>query len=68
MKLADMRRQVAMTQMDVAIEVGAKQSSVSYWEQGVYEPSLAQAKALAALYKVTTDDIIDAFREAKETA
>lgn len=68
MNLKNMRREAGFTQVNVADTLGVLQSSISYWERGIYEPSALQIAALASLYQTTADEIIQAIRAVKESA
>lgn len=41
-----LRRHMGLTQMEFARELGVRQQTVSEWETGVYEPTLATSKHL----------------------
>lgn len=46
-----------LEQSKVADKLGVTVNTLSAWENGKSEPRITQAKKLAALYGLTTDDI-----------
>lgn len=58
-RLKSAREAAGFTQAQVAVQSGLGESSVSEFENGRREPSLAQLSALAAIYKKTLTWLID---------
>ena len=52
------RKNVNMTQRDLAIACGVSESTVSNWEKGRTEPSVSQAKMIGEIVGIHYDDII----------
>ncbi len=67
MTLKDLREAKSLTQMEVAIELKTTPGTISNWERGVQEPRLAQIQALAKLYGVSADKIIQAVQDSKQS-
>lgn len=68
MTLIEMRSAVEYTQAEVAAHVGGvTQGAVSQWEKGLVAPRFDKLLALAKLYGVSADEIIQAIQEAKTT-
>lgn len=65
MRLSDMRKGANLKQADVGKLLGVRQSSVSMWESGKSYPTADKLPTLAKLYGVSTDEIIQAIREAR---
>lgn len=62
------RRRSKLTQQQVAARIGVSQPSVSDWERGIAEPSLAVLRQLAAAYGTCAARLIgsaDAIRPAR---
>ena len=49
-KLRELRQDACMSQQEVADYCGVRQSTVSFWEQGLAEPRIAQLHKLATLF------------------
>ena len=58
-KLRENRIRCKMSQEFVAEAVGVTRQAVSKWENGVSDPSTANLIALAKLYKISTEDLLD---------
>ena len=56
--LAALRKDVGMTQQEVADRLGVSNKTVSKWESGGGFPDIAVLPALAELYGVTADDLL----------
>jgi transcriptional regulator with XRE-family HTH domain len=67
MTLKDLREAKSLTQMEVAVKIGTTPTTVSNWERGAQEPRLAQIQALAKLYGVSADEIIQAVQNSKQS-
>jgi len=52
------RKQLGMTQADIAAFVGVSSAAVSKWEQGVSYPELTLLPRLATLLNITIDDLL----------
>lgn len=52
------RKNVNMTQKDLAIACGVSESTVSNWEKGKTEPSVSQAKKIGEVVGIHYDHII----------
>ncbi len=48
-----------MTQADLGARVGLDTTTISQIESGTREPSLKKARALAAVFKVSIEDLFD---------
>ncbi|GHU36223.1 hypothetical protein FACS1894105_06210 [Clostridia bacterium] len=59
-KLAGFRVTVGLTQKQAAEALGIHQTAISMWERGDGYPSLGKIPAIAKLYEVTEQEIIDA--------
>lgn len=57
--LTTARKQSGMTQEDVAAKLGVSRQTISKWELDETLPDIRQAKALARLYHLSLDDLID---------
>ena len=58
-KLRDHRVRCKMTQEFVAEAVGVSRQAVSKWENGASDPSTANLIALAKLYGVSTEELLE---------
>lgn len=52
------RKNVGMTQKEVAAVIGVDQSAVSFWEMGTHLPRAALLPKLARLYGITVDELL----------
>lgn len=59
-RLQALRRRAGLTQEAAAGKLYVERSTVAKWERGSSKPSLDRLQPLARLYKVTTDQVIDA--------
>jgi len=57
--LQRLRKNAGLSQEDVAQKLYVSRQSVSKWENGGAEPGIANLKALARLYHVTVDELLD---------
>ena len=58
-KLAGYRRLSGMTQQQLGDYLNISPQAISKWEKDLSEPALATLRALAELYKVSVDEILD---------
>ena len=58
-KLAGYRRLAGMTQQQLGDYLNISPQAISKWEKDLSEPALATVRALADLYKVSVDEILD---------
>ncbi len=58
-KLREHRMRCKMTQEFVAEAVGVSRQAVSKWENGTSDPSTANLIALAKLYKVSPEELLE---------
>lgn len=52
------RKIAGLTQKDLGEKVGVSESTVYKWEKGIAEPTVTQAKMIAAAVGLDYDDII----------
>lgn len=57
--LYNARKKSGLSQEAVAEKLGISRQTVSKWETGETLPDIRQAKALAALYKLSLDELIE---------
>jgi len=55
--IRELREDHGLTQLEVAYRLKVTPATVSNWERGIYEPKVAQLRALAHLFGVRMDDI-----------
>ena len=58
-KLSGLRRQLGMTQQQLGEHLNLSAQAVSKWENDLAEPDLTTLRALANLYKVSIDELLD---------
>ncbi len=58
-KLREYRLAAGLTQQFVALSLGVKAPSVNNWESGKSKPKTERLKALAELYGVTVDELLN---------
>ena len=58
MKIQDLRKQNAMSQVDLAKAVGVTQSCVSFWENRLTIPNVANLTKLAELFSVDISELV----------
>lgn len=61
--LRDLRRQHKLSQEEVAEAIGVSRQAVAKWENGDTTPDIINCMALAKLYSVTLDDLVNYQRE-----
>ena len=57
--LSDARKKKGLSQEAVAEKLGVSRQTISKWETDETLPDIRQSKRLAALYRVTLDELID---------
>ena len=57
-RLREVRKDVGMSQSEVASEIGVTKSAYSNYEQGIREPSLKVLKAICDSFDVSSDYLI----------
>ena len=56
------RKKSGLSQEDVAEKLGVSRQTVSKWETDETLPNLLQAKKMALLYKISLDELIQAYQ------
>ena len=56
--LKELRKSKKMTQAELAKTMNVSQGTIAYWEKGDREPSYADLKRLADIFKVSTDYLL----------
>lgn len=56
--LKELRKQRKMTQAELAKIMNVSQGTIAYWENGDREPSYADLKRLADIFRVSTDYLL----------
>ena len=59
MNLKELRKQHHYTQEDVAEKINVSRQAVAKWEKGESTPDIESCIALARLYQVTLDDLVN---------
>lgn len=57
-KLKEKRKEVNLTQKEIAEQIGIKQNTYSDWETGRTQPNLDYLSKLAHILDTTTDDLL----------
>ena len=57
-RIRELRKQKKITQKELAGHLEIADSTLSYWEQGKYEPDLNSLRRLSKFFKVSIDYII----------
>ena len=57
-RIKQLREQNALTQADLAKQLGITRSSVNAWEMGISVPSTQYVVELAGIFKVSTDFLL----------
>jgi len=68
MRIKELREKKGLTQRQVAKELGVAASTVLNWENGIFEPGIAELIKLADLFQVTLDFLVERNFEADEAA
>ena len=58
MRLRELRNQSGMTQNELASKIGVTGQTILNWENGIYEPKIAQLIALSNLFGVSIDYLV----------
>lgn len=59
MRLKKLRLDFNMTQADLAKKLGVSNQTLLNWENGIYEPKIAQLIKLADIFGVTIDYLVE---------
>ena len=54
-KIAEIRKELKLSQRQLAKEIGTSQANLSRWEQGLNEPSIIECWKLANFFNVSID-------------
>jgi len=57
--LKNLRLQEGLTQPELAEKLGVSKGMISFWENGVYEPTASNIIAIAKFFNITTDELLD---------
>ena len=57
-RIRELRKQKKMTQKELAKHLQIADSTLSYWEQGRYEPDIDALKQLSSFFHVSIDHIL----------
>jgi transcriptional regulator with XRE-family HTH domain len=55
--IRELREAAGLTQMQLAVAIGASVSAVYKWERGINKPKASHLKAMARLFQVNMEDI-----------
>jgi transcriptional regulator with XRE-family HTH domain len=66
MTLKELREAKSLTQLEVAFKLNTTPGTVGNWERGAQEPRLSQVIALAELYEVPIEQIVEAIKNPKQ--
>lgn len=58
MRLKELRKGKCLNQNELALKLNVSQETISVWENGDYEPPIAQLMKLADIFNVTVDYLI----------
>ena len=58
--MKNLRERAGLSQAEVARVLDVRQSAVAMWESGVNHPSTSRLRAIARLYGVSIDKVIEA--------
>ena len=62
------RKKMKMSQEELGDEIGVSTQAVSKWERGVSDPGLNHIIAMAEIFSVSLDELIDVRRDVQKTA
>jgi transcriptional regulator with XRE-family HTH domain len=62
-KILELRKQINITQEELASELGVTAAAVSKWENNYTLPDILMLGALADFFNVTTDELLDRNRQ-----
>jgi len=68
MSIRDRRRQLGITQQELADRSGVTQQAIHYLEQGRFWPSMPTAKKIAGVLDLSMDALHAALRQSREEA
>ncbi len=57
-RIKELRKELGLSQTDLAREVGVSQDAVSLWELGKREPSVTELVKLARFFNTTLDYLV----------
>jgi len=57
--LKNLRKQEGLTQPQLAEKLGVSKGMISFWENGIYEPTASNIVAIAKYFHITTDELLD---------
>ena len=57
--LKNLRLQEGLTQPQLAEKLGVSKGMISFWENGVYEPTAYHIVEIAKFFHITTDELLD---------
>jgi transcriptional regulator with XRE-family HTH domain len=66
-RIARLRKEQGMTQLELAERMGVTDKAVSKWERGVSFPDIASFPRLAEIFHVSTDDLLQAAKRKPST-
>lgn len=67
MTLKELRESIGLTQLEVAFKLGITPGTVGNWERGASEPRFSQITALAELYRVTLEQLVEIVKNSKSS-
>lgn len=56
--MKERRKELGMTQMDLAVRMGVQLSNVSSWERGAHTASVPNLRKLAGILGVSMEDLL----------
>ena len=59
MRLKELRLKAGITQNELAQKIGVTGQTLLNWENGIYEPKINQLIALASIFNVSVDYLIE---------
>ena len=65
MKFKNLRKESGITQMELASKLKIKQSTVAMWETGKSKPRTNDLYAIANVFNVSVDKVLECFKPAK---
>ncbi|HIV18326.1 MAG TPA: helix-turn-helix transcriptional regulator [Candidatus Merdivicinus intestinigallinarum] len=65
-RLADLRKEKGMTQLELAEKMGVTDKAVSKWERNLSLPDAGSLPRLAEIFQVSVDELMQGKAEAKE--
>ena len=57
-KLRELRKEVGLTQKQVAKLLNKSETGYASWEQGLAEPSVSDLRLLCRIYDISADDLL----------